>query len=95
MHCWGVNPIHWEVSLMMGGNCNALSRKIIVEDWDAVYAGQEIDENVKVFNSTILKMLDETIRVRATRTHPDKRLLTSHVKLKINARQRRSVEGMK
>ena len=52
---------------MTGGKCNALSRKIIVEDWYVVYAGQEIDENVKVFNSTILKMLDETVLVRATK----------------------------
>ena len=49
-----------KVRFMTRGKCNGLSRKIIVEDWYAVYAGQEID-----------------------------------VKLKINARQRRSVEGMK
>ena len=83
------------VRLMRSGKCNVLNRNIIVEDWSAVYAAQEIGEKEEVFNSTVVKMLDETIPVTAIRTHPDKSWLTSNIKLGINARQRRSVEGMK
>ena len=32
---------------------------------------QEIDDKVEVFNSTVLKMLNETIPTRTIRTHPD------------------------
>ena len=57
-------PVPKERETIPSENCNTLSRKIIVEHWSAVYAAQEIDEKVEVFNSTVLKMLDETIPAR-------------------------------
>jgi hypothetical protein len=35
-----------------------------------VYAAEEIDENVKVFTSAMLTIMDETIPERTVRMHP-------------------------
>ena len=66
-----------------------LSRKVVLEDWSDVYAAEEIDEKVKVFTSTMLTIMDETIPERTVKMHPsDKPWMTSFIKTKIKARQR-------
>ena len=77
------------VRLLTTGNLAVLSRKVILEDWSDVYTAEEIDEKVKVFTSTMLTIMDETIPERTVRTHPsDKPWMTSFIKTKIKARQR-------
>ena len=52
-------------------NLNALSRKVILEDWSDVYAAEEIDEKVDAFTSIMLTIMDEiTIPERTVRMHP-------------------------
>jgi hypothetical protein len=58
------------VRLLTTENLNALSRKVILEDWSDVYAAQEIDEKVEAFTSIMLTIMDETIPERTVRMHP-------------------------
>ena len=81
-HCKGAR-------ILTPGNLAALSRKVILENWSDVYAVEEIDEKVKVFTSTMLTIMDETIPERTVRVQPsDKPWMTSFIKTKIKARQR-------
>ena len=56
--------------LLTTENLNALSRKVILEDWSDVYAAEEIDKKVEAFTSIMLTIIDETIPERTVRMHP-------------------------
>ena len=86
----GELPIYCKrTRILIPGNLAVLSRKVLLEDWCDVYAVEEIDEKVKVFTSTMLTIMDETIPERTVRMHPsDKPWMTSFIKTKIKARLR-------
>ena len=76
------------IRLFTTGNRNALSLRIIQEDWTSVYEAQDFDEKVGNFNSTLTKIVHETIPEKTVRVHEsDKPWMTGYIKAKINQRQ--------
>ena len=77
------------IRLFTTANRNALSLRIIQEDWTSVYEAQEGN-----FNSTLAKIVHETIPEKTVRVHEsDKLWMTGYIKAKINQRQRAYARG--
>ena len=82
------------IRLLTTSNRNALSLRIIQEDWTPVYEAQDIDEKVGNFNSILTKVVHETIPEKTVRVHEsDKPWMTGYIKTKIKQRQRAYARG--
>ena len=82
------------IRFLTTSNRNALSLRIIQEDWTPVYEAQDIDEKVGNFNSILTKIMHETIPEKTVRVHEShKPWMTGYVKTKIKQRQRAYARG--
>ena len=82
------------IRLLTTSNRNALSLRIIQENWTPVYEAQDIDKKVGNFNSIWTKIVHETIPEKTVRVHQsDKPWMTSYIKAKIKQRQRAYAKG--
>ena len=82
------------ISLLTTSNRNALSLRIIQEDWTPVYEAQDIDEKVGNFNSILTKIVHETIPEKTVRVkESDKPWTIGYIKAKIKQRQRAYARG--
>ena len=74
------------IKLLTTSSCNALSLRIIQEDWTPVYEAQDIDEKVGNFNSILTKIVHETIPEKTVRVHEsDTPWMTGYIKDKLNS----------
>ena len=77
------------IRLLTTGNRNALSVRIIQEDWTSIYNAQDIDEKFENLNSILTKIVHATIPEKTIRVHEsDKPWMTGYIKAKIIQRQR-------
>ena len=83
------------IRFLTTSNRNALSLRIIQEDWTPVYEAQDIDsKKVGNFNSILTKIVHETIPEKMVRVHEsDKPWMTGYIKAKIKQRQRAYARG--
>ena len=69
---------------------------MVSENWTAVYSTQDVDEKVSNCNTTIIKMLDESLPEKTIRVHhSDKLWITAYIKMQIKARQKAFSRGDK
>ena len=79
---------------MKPGNRAALSLKVAQQTWERIFRAEDVDEKVKLFNETVIHMLDTEVLVKTIRVHNlDKPWMTSHIKMEIKARQRAFSRG--
>ena len=89
-----VPPFSKKVRLMKPGNLCALSLHMNLEDWEAVYSAQDVDDKVSAFNYIVIRMLDETCPLKTVCVHStDKPWMKPSIKNEIKARQRAFTKG--
>jgi hypothetical protein len=67
---------------MKPGNRAALSLKVAQQTWERIFRAEDVDEKVKLFNETVIHMLDKEVPVKTIRVHnSDKPWMTSHIKM--------------
>jgi hypothetical protein len=79
---------------MKPGNRAALNLKVAQQTWERIFRAEDVDEKVKLFNETVIRMLDTEVPVKTIKVHnSDKQWMTSQIKMEIKARQRAFSRG--